>query len=174
VKPLFQQLNPEAQSEASLRTSAVYSHARQKGKLMKLKLLSLAIIAALFAVPLTSNSAHADDCSQSSSLIQTSDGKCFDLSYLTVLGRSRKNLQEASNSYIRATQVYRTKPSTYLIETAVSSRSVTSVVTASVYYPTREEQLENQEIVRRMGNNLQRLCCMIKKWTRLALKQAWY
>ncbi|WP_421656761.1 hypothetical protein [Leptothermofonsia sp. ETS-13] len=115
--------------------------------------LSLAIAAALSSIPLTAQSVRADDCS-SVSFIQTPDGKCHDLSYLTVLGRSRQNLEDASKLYAETIQIRQPLPVTYVTETTVTDRSTTSVITFDTYYPIPEELEENLEILQRVNSNL--------------------
>ncbi|QZZ20138.1 hypothetical protein J5X98_23140 [Leptothermofonsia sichuanensis E412] len=117
--------------------------------------LSIALLSTLPALLLSTGPAIASECQQATSLIQTADGRCFDLGYLTVLGRSRQNLQNASNLYQQAIQTNPPGPSASLTSTAVTRNSTTSVMTVDIYNPTAEERKESREIIRHTSEYLQ-------------------
>ncbi len=127
---------------------------------------SLAIVTSLFSVPLTAQSVRADNC-RSISWIQTPDGKCHDLSHLTVLGRSQQNLEDASKLYIETIQIHQPRPVTYVTETTITDRSTTSVVTFDTYYPMPEEVEESLEILQQVDSNLRQKAATneaIERW----------
>lgn len=119
------------------------------------KFLGIATIATLPLLVLTAGSVRADDCQNSTAMMQTADGKCFDLGYLTVLGRSRQSVEDASRVYGQTAETYKTRPSAALVGTPVTGTSLTSVYTVDVYYPTPEERKDNQRIVQQASGNLQ-------------------
>lgn len=133
----------------------IKKESRAIARLPLTKGLSMALLSTLPALFVSTGSAIANDCQQATSLIQTADGRCFDLSYLTVLGRSRQNLQNASDLHQQAIQTNPSGPSASLTSTAVTRNSTTSVITVDIYNPTTEERKESREILRHTSEYLQ-------------------
>lgn len=130
-----------------------YFHQAIAGSQFK-KIWGIATISTLPLLVLTAGSVRADDCRNSTAMMQTADGRCFDLGYLTVLGRSRQSVEEASRIYGQTAETYKTRPSAALVGRPVTGTSLTSVYTVDVYYPTPEERKDNQRIVQQASGNL--------------------
>lgn len=119
------------------------------------KLLSIAILSTLPVFLLSAGSVLANDCSRATSLIQTPDGRCYNLDYLTRLGQSRQNVQDASGLYQEAIDINTPLPTTFITSTPVTRNSVTSVMTVDTYNPTTEERRENRDILRQASDHFQ-------------------
>lgn len=83
---------------------------------MKLTTLSIAAILSLSALPLTATISYADDCRSARdavSYIEIPGKKCFDLTYLTVVGGSRDDMSQANRIYRQALDLNATGSTTY-------------------------------------------------------------